>query len=317
MEGKIGDYSNFKEIQEDIIFIKGDSFIKGNIEEVWEHNYYQENKINFEIPNGEFTLKMATYSKVPSSSPKAVVIYFHGMGSYMRTSSLMAKKICEENIAVYGYDLRGHGKSEGKRFYFQDVEALINDSILFIAKIREIHPKLPVFLGGNSLGGQIVYKISLRNPGIYKGVFLLTPALKQIQNICTYYTVLCMASIFPCLSFPISDPSKSSNNAYSIEKTNEDPYINKGSTPFASIKAILQGMNNCDSTFPSYRENFIIFLGGGEKIVSIEAILDLMRTSPSKRKKLYYYDKMYHNVLVEDECFDVIRNIVTWLKDNI
>ena len=317
MNENIANYAVVKEILDDIVYINGDTFIKGNIEDVWEHNYYKENIFNFEIINGEQTLKMATYSILPDSSPKAIVIYFHGMGGYMRVSSLLAKKISEENIAVYGYDYRGHGKSEGKKSYFQDVEILIKDSILFIDKIREMHPKLPIFIGGGSLGGQIAYKISLRFPGEYKGVFLLAPALKQIQNCCIYYTALCIGTIFPCCAIPISDPSSGSRNAKSLENIRNDPYIQKGSTPIASIKAMLQGMNNCHSTFHSYSENFIMFLGGGEKIVSIDAILDLMKKSPSKKKKLYYYEKMYHNILMEDEYLDVINKIVSWLKDNI
>ena len=304
-------------INSDIIYIEGNDFIKGNMEDIWDTNYDNENPIEFFTNDKTNRLRLATYSTLPDNHPEAIVIYFHGMGGYLKVSSLLAKKIKEINFGVYGYDYRGHGKSEGKRCYFGDLEILINDSLEFIEKVKKIHPNTPIFLGGASMGGNIAYKISLRNPGKFKGVFLFAPALKSVQNCCTYYTAVCLGSLFPCCGINTSDPNSGTKSAYSLEKIQRDPYINKGKTPLCSIKAILVGMKNVESTFSDYKENFIVFMGGNERVVHSEAIFDLIRLSPSKSKKLYHYKRMFHNVLMEEESFDIIEKILDWLKKKI
>ncbi len=308
---------HFNDSGPDVVYIDGNDFIKGNMEDIWESHYDNENPFDFFTNDPNNKLRLATYSALPNNPPKAIAIYFHGMGGYMKISSFLAQKIKEIDVAVYGYDYRGHGKSEGKRCYFGDLEILIKDSIAFIEKVKEIHPDIPIFLGGASMGGNIAYKISLRNPGKFKGVFLFAPALKSVQNCCTYYSAVCLGSLFPCCGISTSDPKSGTKSAYSLEKIENDPYIKKGSTSFSSIKAILVGMKGVESTFPEYRENFIVFMGGNERVVNSEAIFDLVKNSPSKNKKLYHYKRMFHNVLMEEESFDVIEKIQIWIRKSL
>ena len=58
-----------------------------------------------------------------------------------------------QGFAVYAVDLRGRGKSEGERFYVEDVAEYVADIGGVIAIAKERHPGLPVFLLGHSAGG--------------------------------------------------------------------------------------------------------------------------------------------------------------------
>ena len=47
--------------------------------------------------------------------PKAVICMVHGLGEHMGRYHHVAEYFNDKDFAFYGFDLRGHGLSEGKR----------------------------------------------------------------------------------------------------------------------------------------------------------------------------------------------------------
>jgi len=267
------------------IVVNVSEFEKGDPTDIWDAKYPEEDFILFEI-KGEPKIKLATYRYAPKHAPKAVIIYFHGMGGYMAFSAYLAKRLSSENYVVVGYDYRGHGKSEGKRFYIKDFSVLINDSQEFINKVHELYPNLPLIIGGSSLGGCIAYHISLSSPDTIRAAFYFAPALKPIQSTCTVYSALIFGCCFPCCGVSKGDIKLSCKSAMTIEKTESDQYVNNGSTPLGTIRTVLTGMRNCEDTFQDYKTDFIIFTGKKEeKIVDTSACDSLIALSSSKEKK--------------------------------
>jgi acylglycerol lipase len=56
---------------------------------------------------------------------------------------------------VYPLDLRGRGKSDGERFYVEDVADYVSDVAGTVALAKSRNPGLPVFLLGHSAGGVV------------------------------------------------------------------------------------------------------------------------------------------------------------------
>ena len=62
--------------------------------------------------------KLQTYRQnSKSGKPKAVVAFFHGLGSHLNLSGHLAHYLAEQNITTVGFDFRGFGKSQGNRVY--------------------------------------------------------------------------------------------------------------------------------------------------------------------------------------------------------
>ena len=78
-----------------------------------------------------------------AENPKAVMSLVHGFGEHSGRYADMASYLNSKDISVVTLDLRGHGKSDGRRGYCPDYNLLLSDVDALLAKSREIYPDLP------------------------------------------------------------------------------------------------------------------------------------------------------------------------------
>jgi alpha-beta hydrolase superfamily lysophospholipase len=299
----------------DNIEIINDNFIKGDPSLIFEE-YKENNVFEFHLEVDGIRLKIETYRYVSTESPKALVIFFHGLCGNMKTSAFLAKALAEDGFLVVGYDYRGHGKSEGKRVFFSCSEQVIEDSLNFVNLVTKIYPNLSVFLGGISFGGFISYQLSLKYPDRFKSVIMLAPALKPIQGCFMKSLASLVGSLFPKLYFSgKKGKSNVTKNVYAIEESLKAN--RKKSVPASTLKAVLNGISKCEESFGNYTTDVLIFMGGKDKVISAKGAFDFITRAQSKEKKLYYYENLYHNILLEEEIYDIIVKIKEWMKKYI
>src|SRR5688572_5694571 len=100
-------------------------------------------------------LKIFIRSWRPAGQPRAVIVICHGVNSHGGQYSWAAEQFAVGGFAVYALDLRGRGKSEGERFFVDNVADYVGDvaALVKLAKSRE--RGLPLFLLGHSAGGVV------------------------------------------------------------------------------------------------------------------------------------------------------------------
>jgi len=108
-------------------------------------------------------LKIFLRALRPATKPRAVIVICHGVNSHGGQYFWAAEQFVQSGFAVYALDLRGRGKSEGERFYVENIADYVSDvaGVVRIAKSRD--PGLPVFLLGHSAGGVVSSVYSLEN----------------------------------------------------------------------------------------------------------------------------------------------------------
>ena len=92
----------------------------------------------------------------PVESPKAVMALVHGFGEYSGRYAPMAMHLNALDIAVVALDMRGHGKSEGKRGVIQSYDDFRADLAALLTKTQALYPETQRVLYGHSMGGGIV-----------------------------------------------------------------------------------------------------------------------------------------------------------------
>ncbi len=90
-------------------------------------------------------------------NPKGTVFITHGHGEHSDCYSRLINALDGQGWNFIGWDLRGHGKSEGTRGYAKDFDSYVLDYKIFLEKALgfiEVHGK-PVVLLAHSMGGLI------------------------------------------------------------------------------------------------------------------------------------------------------------------
>jgi alpha-beta hydrolase superfamily lysophospholipase len=99
---------------------------------------------------------------------KGTVIITHGHGEHSEWYSNLINYFSDDAWTFYGWDLRGHGRSEGRRGYAPEFDDYCRDYELFLNMVmkEEKVRKGPVILLCHSMGGLIQLKSLIRHPEI-------------------------------------------------------------------------------------------------------------------------------------------------------
>lgn len=109
---------------------------------------------------------------------KACVVLVHGLGEHIRRYSHVAEEFNKHHICFLGLDMRGHGRSEGKRGHSPSIQYLMDDMQLLISHVQDLYPNTPIFMYGHSLGGLLTARFLYAKKPKIKGAIISAPLLK-------------------------------------------------------------------------------------------------------------------------------------------
>ena len=111
--------------------------------------------------------------------PRGALIIVHGLGEhggvYRQVAELIGQSL---GIDVLAIDLRGHGRSSGRRGAVERYEDLVDDLQAAVDWAARERPDLPRFVLGHSNGGLVSILAALRDPSTIDGLILSSPALR-------------------------------------------------------------------------------------------------------------------------------------------
>ena len=125
------------------------------------HESYQRNEGYFKGYKNE-SLFFQSWEK---KNPSATIIITHGMGEHSESYIRLINFFQSQYYSFIAWDLRGHGRSNGKRGYVENFNDFIYDMEIFLKEVFETYKfKSPIILLGHSMGGLVQTKFLLTNP---------------------------------------------------------------------------------------------------------------------------------------------------------
>ncbi|MEI6455779.1 MAG: lysophospholipase [bacterium] len=137
----------------------------------------------------------------PPEEPKAIILLIHGLSDHSARYHHVGSYFAAFGYVMIAVDLRGNGRSFGKRGHFPSYNRMMDDISLFMEEAGRRHPSLPFFLYGHSMGGNLVLNYLIRNRPRIAGAIVTSPWLRLTFKPSPYKVIMAkiMNKIFPSL----------------------------------------------------------------------------------------------------------------------
>ncbi len=238
-----------------------------------------------------------------SSMPKAVIIT-HGIGEHSECYGELAQDFVQHGWQVFAWDLRGHGRSSGKRGYLKSFRDYTDDLGLFIEHLLHSQKLTSSFaVLGHSMGGLITLKYALDRGTelLARAVVLSSPLLGIAVPV---PTVKELASKFLLRVAP----GLTLFNEINYEQLTHDTEILKNYARdslrhekicSALYDGMLSTIANVSARGSEMKKPLLVQAAGHDMIVSLSQTEKFYETVASLQKKMIVYKEDFHEIYNE------------------
>jgi alpha-beta hydrolase superfamily lysophospholipase len=274
--------------------------------------------LNIEHREGTFKgyrkLNLYYQSWHPQGDSQAIVILIHGLGSHSSMFSNVVQRLVSAGYAVYGLDLRGHGRSPGQRGHINTWTEFREDLAAFLNLIAAQKPNCPRFLVGHSLGSLIVLEYALRLPEILQGVVAIAPPIGQI-GVSPVKLILgrTLSRILPRFTLNTGfDHATISRDPNVLATVAQDTLLHsKGSARFAT--EFLTTVKWIQSHGTDLRLPLLILHGGSDQIALPEGSRSFFQQIVFPDKERREYPESRHALHSDLNYQEVLNDLEDWL----
>lgn len=256
----------------------------------------------------------------PSETPKALIVIVHGIAEHSGRYAHVAEYLCQSGYAVGAFDLRGHGRSQGKRAYIQSFDDLLDDLQYFLQRATEKASQGSIFLLGHSLGSGIVVKYLIDRPldGI-RGALLSGPMIMVGESVPPILVKVAnvLGTLTPNLPVLQLDQDTVSRDPDVVERYDSDPMNFRGKLAARTGAEINRTFQYLQANLKRISLPLLIMQGGADRLVNPAGSRLLYEHSTSTDKTLKIYEGLYHEILNEPEKEQVMAEMVVWMGARI
>ena len=250
----------------------------------------------------------------PVEQPKAVVTLVHGIGEHIGRYEHVARWFNAHAVAVLGYDHQGFGRSDGPRGHANSLEALLDDMGQALAETRRLHPGIPHFLYGHSLGGNLVLNYLLRRQPELTGVIATAPWIR-LAFPAPFLKVLAgrlLHRFLPTLRLPNGLAVQFiSHDPAVVEAYQQDPLVHDRLSLAAGIQ-LLDASIWLDKFEGKTPVPLLLQHGGSDRLTNAAATADFAGriTGPVTHRE---WPGLYHEIHNEPEKEEVFAFTLDWM----
>jgi acylglycerol lipase len=272
---------------------------------------------------GKFTgrnnLNLYYQSWLPDGVPLAVLIVIHGIAEHSGRYANIVNYFVPKGYAVYSFDLRGHGKSDGIRSHVERFSYYLDDLKTFCDKVRDENKTAKIFLVGHSMGSTIALDYAIEHQSELNGLIVSGTTLKAGNSVTKVSILMAkiLSVVMPKMGVAALDANGISRDKAVVAAYINDPLVYTGKLRARWGAELLKTMNKLQSTISELSLPILILQGTADRISDPSGSKMLFDGVGSKDKTLKLYEDFYHEIFNDPERQQVFLDMENWLKLHI
>jgi acylglycerol lipase len=262
---------------------------------------------------GHGGVKLFEESWKPESAPRGVLVVVHGLKDHSARYQDFAEAAVRRGYAVYAFDLRGHGRSEGMRVFTSSFDDYLADLGIFLERVKKSEPGVTPFLFGHSMGGAIATLYAMGHGAELRGLVLSGAALQSDVSGATATGTKIVAAVTPHAGVFQLDLDDFSRDPATVWEGRVDPLVYQEPAPARTAREVLGAIDRIQEHMEDLKVPVLILHGGADKVTPPDGSRALYRRARAEDKTLRIYDGLYHDLLHEPERAQVTGDVLGWL----
>lgn len=253
------------------------------------------------------------HSWQPASTPRTAVVICHGVNSHGGQYVWAAEQLQAAGYSVYAIDLRGRGKSEGKRFYIDHVSDYTEDLGTLIQLVKTREPGRKVFLLGHSAGGVVSCTYALDHQEELAGFICESFAFQVPAPGFVIAIIKLLGRIAPNLPVLKLKNKDFSRDAAAVRQLDADPLTQGEVQPARTVAELVRATERMQREFPTITLPVFIMHGTVDKATVPAGSQFFYDTVGSRDKTLRLYEGHFHDLLNDVGKEGVMKDILDWI----
>lgn len=242
---------------------------------------------------------------------RATIALVHGLNDHSGRYEALGRRLAAEGYAVGVFDLRGHGRSEGRRLWVDHFEEYLEDLDTFLERFAAP----PVFLLGHSLGGAVAALYEIEGRPRLGGLVLTSPALGVGRNLPPALIRLSplldrLVPQAPVVTLGIKGISR---DPQVLREAMQDPLKRRLPPPVHTGVQTLWAMRRIEEGAEEITDPLLIMHGTGDRLTDWRTSQRFYESVSSPDKTLKLYEDFYHELFNEPGSERVFGDLFGWL----
>ena len=244
------------------------------------------------------------------------ILLVHGLGEHSGRYGHVAQRLCALGLDVRGYDLRGHGRSEGTRGWVPRSDTLLADLRCVFDDFEQRGDGMPPLLLGHSLGGTVAAMATAGGWVAPRALILSSPALALHVSRPQSAAIAVARRLIPGLPLPNRLPTdKLSHDEREVAAYRADPLVHDRITPrlygFLADAGVAVRRKPARLTVPT-----LLLAAGDDGLVDARGSRELAAALSPAVGEARFYDGLYHELFNEREPdrTRVLDDLAAWIE---
>ena len=252
----------------------------------------------------------------PAAATRGVLVV-HGLGEHIGRYAQVAAQLNACGWQVYGYDQRGHGRSEGPRGGLRANDDLLHDLSAVVDAVRAVQSG-PLVLLGHSMGGLVAARFVAGDGAEpwsrpVEALVLSSPALDAGMSLAQKLLLASLGRLAPNLAVGNGlKPEWISRDPEVVRAYVADPLVHDRVTPRLA-RFIVDGGEVVGARAEQWRVPTLLLYAGSDRCVAPAGSAGFAAAAPQAVVAAHEFRPLFHEIFNEPEQAEVFGVLRDWL----